>query len=801
MKDFFKRALAFALMLTLVFSGLLLPEKATAANGDTVAYSNSHVFEHATRDADNTGSILSLNIANYDYAEFEFSFQGTGAYGGGAVCYYDASNTQQKIDFSNEGATKVTVQSSDSKDGVIEVQCWWVNGTITCDYKFYKSGSSSGGSLTSGTSETVLPDYSNEVSAKTIPSNEAMDFVQGMTVGWNLGNQFDAANCSWLSNELDYESAWSGAKTTENLIESVQNAGFNTIRVAVSWHDHVDSNYNISSAWLNRVKQVVDWAYDRDMYVILNVHHDVLYNKYYSINSSYMNTSKTYMTKIWTQLCDTFGDYGEKLIFESINEPRIIESSGNEVWWINEGSTEYNTAMANINTLNQTFVNTVRSSGKKNGSRYLMIPSYATSQEFVVKDAFVMPTDTVSNRLIATAHMYLNYNFSQNVDGRTNFNSTDKNDNKKGFSDMYNKFIANGIPVVVGEFGAIDKGNEEDLLNYFSYVVGVGKAYGIRCVVWDNNAFNTTGTVSNSGNKFGLIDRATGNVIKKDIVAAMTQYYSAAVKFTTQPVDVTANIGDKVTFTAMADSDVTYQWQASTDGGKTWKASGLTGNKTSKLTVGATTGRDGYKFRCVAKDADGNEYYSSVATLTVENPIKITRQPSKRVMLPGKTAKFNVVTSNEGLTYQWQVSTDDGKTWKNSGLTGNKTATLSVGVTIARSGYKFRCVLKDAANNKLITDEVYLFAFGINTQPSSVSTSAGKTAKFTVAASGAGLTYQWQVSTDGGSTWKNSGMTGNKTKTLSVSATKARSGYKFRCVIKDKFGNSAKTSAVSLTVK
>ena len=113
-----------------------------------------------------------------------------------------------------------------------------------------------------------------------IPDNEAMAFVKDMKIGWNLGNTFDATNDYNRGDDLKIESSWVGVKTTEEMVEAVHQAGYNTLRLPVSWHNHVDENFTINTPWLDRVQQVVDWAMERDMYVILNTHHDV-YPEYY----------------------------------------------------------------------------------------------------------------------------------------------------------------------------------------------------------------------------------------------------------------------------------------------------------------------------------------------------------------------------------------------------------------------------------------------------------------------------------------------------------------------------------------
>lgn len=391
-----------------------------------------------------------------------------------------------------------------------------------------------------GASGTVINDYSSVVSAQSCKDTEGMRFISRMTVGINLGNQFDANNCSWVSNELDYEFAWSKAKTTDAYIDAVFNAGFNTIRIPVSWHDHVDGNYKISEAWLNRVSEVVKYCYDKGMFVILDIHHDVSQDYYYPTDAKY-NQSAKYMTAIWKQLCEKFSDYGERLIFESINEPRLT-GSGIE-WWVSDIEGQWGEAIKNIVKLNQVFVDTVRASGGNNATRYLMVPSYADAPDPTVTKSFTLPNDA-ANHIIVTVHSYSPYDFAQNVWGgsTTSFNDSAKSENLRQLKLLYEKYVKNGIPVLIGEFGCVDKNNDQDFTNYVSYMVGVSKQYGMRAVIWDNNAFNTSGATSggDAQDTFGLINRSTCQIVKPNAIDAMMQYYADMPGHTIKLDDKTA---------------------------------------------------------------------------------------------------------------------------------------------------------------------------------------------------------------------------------------------------------------------
>lgn len=360
----------------------------------------------------------------------------------------------------------------------------------------------------------------NGYTVKPIPDNEAFEFVTGMRAGFNLGNAFDANDCDWLNDEMAYESAWCGARTTYAFIDSLCDEGFNVIRIPVSWHDHVDANYQISEPWLNRVSEIVDYCLSKDMYVIINIHHDVKTDYFYP-DSDHLDNTLKYTETIWTQLAEHFKDRSNKLIFECINEPRLRDT--NYEWWF---STVDDTVRDSYNALaqaNQTFVDTVRATGGNNADRFLMICGYCDMPSSTTSDDFQLPWDTAKDRLIVTVHAYTPYTFAGDATGSGHFGAAEERENKQVFSSLYDRFVANGVPVIIGEYGATDKCNSADRVAYYQYMGECSALYTIPLIVWDNNEFNNTGAPA--AEKFGLIDRATGNVVCQDCVDAITDVY------------------------------------------------------------------------------------------------------------------------------------------------------------------------------------------------------------------------------------------------------------------------------------
>lgn len=351
------------------------------------------------------------------------------------------------------------------------------------------------------------------------PGEDALAFVSNLKIGWNLGNTFDASDCNWLEDEMEYESAWCGAKTTKEIIKLLKDKGFNAVRIPVSWHNHVsaDGKYTISAKWLERVNEVVDYCIDEDMYVILNIHHDNSTEFMYP-TSKYLDQSIDYVTTIWTQLADRFKDYDNHLIFECMNEPRMV--GHNNEWWI-DNSADCKDAIDCINKINQAFVDTVRKTGGNNASRYLACPGYDASPDGALNSGFVIPKDTEGNdnRIIISVHAYTPYNFALEYPGTDKWSSSDSGDlaNMTGFMDrLYQKYVKKGVPVIIDEFGARDKnGNTAARTDFAASYIAAAKERGMVCFWWDNNAFEGDGEL------FGILNRGKCEFAYPEIVDAL----------------------------------------------------------------------------------------------------------------------------------------------------------------------------------------------------------------------------------------------------------------------------------------
>lgn len=362
------------------------------------------------------------------------------------------------------------------------------------------------------TAPTVLPDVSPEDTLKTpdevTPTEaptpvtfapferDAKATVADITIGWNLGNTFDAyiAGQSGLSTET----CWGNPKTSKELISLVKQLGFNAVRVPVTWGNHMDKNNVIDAAWLSRVAEVVGYVLDNDMYCILNAHHDTGTDGWLRASRTNEAENKAKFAALWTQVADYFSDYSDKLLFESFNE--LLDDD-------NHWSGPPQEALTVTNELNQLFVDTVRQSKGNNEKRCLIVNTYAASTDYAAVTKFVLPEDITENRLIAEAHVYAPFFFThEDYQSTTSFT---ENEVKSAISPLFVHLGLKGIPVIIGEFGCADKNNDLERTAWTKYYVDTALRYGFKCFWWDN------------GSQYAVIDRKRNKACEPTIIDAM----------------------------------------------------------------------------------------------------------------------------------------------------------------------------------------------------------------------------------------------------------------------------------------
>ena len=261
----------------------------------------------------------------------------------------------------------------------------------------------------------------------------AKDAVTNMGVGWNLGNTLDAADASktWTTT-AQHETCWGQPVTKPELMKMMKDAGFGAIRVPVTWYQEMDKDGKVNDAWMNRVKEVVDYVIDNGMYCIINVHHDTGDGKQWlHASTTNYDTNKAKYEYLWKQIAEKFKDYGQKLLFEAYNE--MLDD--NNKW--NEPATD--DGYKAINSYAKSFVTTVRNTGGNNKDRNLVVNTYSASSTPNAMKNLDLPEET--GHIIFQLHSYPNWKSESNA--------------KSEIDNLINNIksnLLNRAPVIIGEY-------------------------------------------------------------------------------------------------------------------------------------------------------------------------------------------------------------------------------------------------------------------------------------------------------------------------------------------------------------
>ena len=353
---------------------------------------------------------------------------------------------------------------------------------------------------------------SAKAEGEKLTGKTAMEITGMMEKGWNLGNTFDAIGGN-KNDVYSQEQSWGNPKVTKELIDGVKAAGFNTIRIPITWNLHISSSedYKIDDAFMARINEIVDYAYENDLFVIINLHHEPWINDK-DIDKNYLKIEEK-LVAVWTQIADHFADYDQHLLFEGMNEPRAI---GTNYEW--SGTPECYDA---VNYLNQVFVNCIRNNGKgQNPERALLIPGYAASSSPGILKSIQIPeiNGKQDENVIVSVHCYSPYAFCLS-DDQTTFNPQNPQDTGEITTLMTNLnqlFLSNDIPVIIGECGATNSDDNNDARKaWFTYFGEITEKNKIPAIVWDN------GVKGNSGGEcHNYFERKTGEMYAPELIGS-----------------------------------------------------------------------------------------------------------------------------------------------------------------------------------------------------------------------------------------------------------------------------------------
>ena len=378
----------------------------------------------------------------------------------------------------------------------------------------------SDGSVASNEIDFAEPVIVNPVLPETASAPEyAIASFTSWGNGWNLGNTLDAKSDGSKKNlGLSTETSWGMPKTTKAMIDAVAAKGFKTIRVPVSWHNHIiDTNYTIDTKWLERVKEIVDWSLEAGMNVIINIHHDNMTEAQMGANYGFCvpennaalkEQSLAYIKAVWTQVAAYFKDYGNKLVFEVLNEPRAVGKSYE--WYAPSGDANVTAANKIIMEYEKAALDIIRASGGNNATRYVMIPTYAANPDLTY--GWKIPE---GENLIVSVHAYTPYEFTMN--NKNSYDSSVEGDINWLFQNVKNF----KLPVIIGEMSASDKNNTADRLNWFKYYCSKAKENNVPIILWDNMVVYPNGT--NKAERHGYFNRNKLSWWHEEMVDCMTR--------------------------------------------------------------------------------------------------------------------------------------------------------------------------------------------------------------------------------------------------------------------------------------
>jgi endoglucanase len=316
------------------------------------------------------------------------------------------------------------------------------------------------------------------------------------------------------------EALWIGREnlTTQSLIQAVRAAGFESLRIPVSWGKVADpeNDWHIRQDWLERIQEVVDWGLEAGMHVILNIHHDNVFfflegfetEDGEIINDASMpdHPGNIFVSSIWKQVAEHFIEYDDRLIFAAMNEPR--DYGGANEW----SGTE--TVRANVNRLNQAALDAIRAAGGNNSYRIIQVPTVGASVHAM--SGFVLPDDPANevNKIAWSIHAYAPYSWAHEGQG-----------DYEGYHlimqvlEEVNTYAQRlGIPVIMGEWGSIytshggsgQRIRDESRIQHAEDFSRVARDLGMATLWWDNNNFTGDGEGKHG---WGLIPRAHPHTI------------------------------------------------------------------------------------------------------------------------------------------------------------------------------------------------------------------------------------------------------------------------------------------------
>lgn len=345
----------------------------------------------------------------------------------------------------------------------------------------------------SGTASTATQGLQNSAEENAMTS---LEVIRAMGNGINLGNTLEAYNHQGYLNGSSptlAETSWGQPTTTQEMIQGMKAAGFDTIRIPIAWTNGMNfesGDYTIDSRLMERVDEVVTWALDADMYVIINDHWDGgWWGMFGSADQAVRDQAWAMYKSMWTQIGEHFADRSYKLIFEAGNEELGDRLNDKNITG-SKGVLTEDECYETTNEINSEFVKTIRSLGGNNPERFLLIAGYNTDITKTCDDRFKMPEDTADSKLLLSVHYYTPWDYC-GTDGVNQWGSPSNYDEMNGLFSKLSKFSEQGYGVVIGEYAVMMKngGIKDDTDIFYSNLMDNCDLYDFCPVLWDCSSF------------------------------------------------------------------------------------------------------------------------------------------------------------------------------------------------------------------------------------------------------------------------------------------------------------------------
>ena len=340
---------------------------------------------------------------------------------------------------------------------------------------------------------TSSTEQTGDVTAAEGNELTSLEVIRLMGNGTNLGNTLEAYNHGGYINGMnpaDFETGWGQPYTSPEMIQGMKDAGFDTLRIPIAWTNGINfesGDYTIDERLMARVEEVVNYALDADMYVIINDHWDGgWWGMFGSADMAVREQGMELYKAMWTQIAERFKDYSYKLIFESANEELGDRLNDKEITG-SKGVLSQNECYEKAYEINSEFVKLIRSTGGNNADRFLLIAGYNTDITMTCDDRFKMPEDTAEDKLLLSVHYYTPWDYC-GTDAIKQWGSPDDYKEMNGLFERLSKFSEQGYGVVIGEY-AVMGGGKENVDDFYNNLLDNCDLYDFCPVLWDCSEF------------------------------------------------------------------------------------------------------------------------------------------------------------------------------------------------------------------------------------------------------------------------------------------------------------------------